>query len=295
MGVTPPGGASYVNVYGRDITEERHAHEQILQLVQELKSARDEAMQATQAKSQFLASMSHELRTPLNAIIGYSEMLHEEAEDLGQVGFLPDLQKIQGAGRHLLSLINDILDLSKIEAGKIEVEREPTDLAALLRSVMSQLEPQVRQDVLELRTRIPLELDLITSDGARLRQIMINLIGNALKFTERGYVEVVVETLPHTSTPARISVHDTGIGIPADRLGAIFDAFEQAESSTTRKFGGTGLGLPISRALCELLGYQLHVSSQPGAGTTFTIELLTHDGLRDVAHTDAVGETEHAT
>jgi signal transduction histidine kinase len=239
--------------------------------------------------------MSHELRTPLNSVIGFANILLKNKNGALRPQELTFLERILENGKHLLHLINDILDLSKIEAGKIEVEREPTDLAALLRSVMSQLEPQVRQDVLELRTRIPLELDLITSDGARLRQIMINLIGNALKFTERGYVEVVVETLPHTSTPARISVHDTGIGIPADRLGAIFDAFEQAESSTTRKFGGTGLGLPISRALCELLGYQLHVSSQPGAGTTFTVELLAGDGALVVAQAHTVGESEHAT
>jgi PAS domain S-box-containing protein len=260
------GRISYAIATFSDSTERRRAEEA-------LRSAKEAAEAASRTKSDFLARMSHELRTPLNSVIGFANILMKNRSGTLRQQELAYLDRILENGKHLLLLINDILDLSKIEAGKIEIEREPTDLGETVRRIVAQLEEQTQQQRVELRTMVPPELEPVVTDAVRLRQILLNLVGNALKFTERGSVEVRIETAPESAAPARVVVEDTGIGIPDDRLEAIFDAFEQAESSTTRKYGGTGLGLPISRALCELLGYELTVKSQLGVGTAFTVDL----------------------
>jgi PAS domain S-box-containing protein len=249
-----------------DITE-RHRAEAAL------RAAKDAAETASRTKSDFLARMSHELRTPLNSVIGFANILLKNKAGNLRSQDVAYLDRIQDNGRHLLLLINDILDLSKIEAGKVEIENETIDLKQLIRDVAQQFELQLRGSLVQMKLQIPEKIAPVVSDPARLRQVLNNLIGNAVKFTEHGHIMVAVD-IDDTAQPTRIRVSDTGIGIPAERLGAIFDAFEQAESSTSRKYGGTGLGLPISRALCELLGYSLTVRSRVQAGTEFTIDMM---------------------
>ena len=227
---------------------------------------------ANRAKSDFLARMSHELRTPLNSVIGFANvLLRNKAENLRpqDLGYV---ERIQKNGINLLGLINDILDLSKIEAGRVEIDREPVDLQQLLLDIASQFETQVAAKDVRLVTRIPTEVAAIETDAGKLRQIVTNLVSNAIKFTDRGEVTIALDTNT-AHVPIAISIRDSGIGIPASRTEAIFYPFEQAEKSTTRKYGGTGLGLPISRSLCELLGYDLRVASVEGKGSTFTIDL----------------------
>jgi signal transduction histidine kinase/DNA-binding response OmpR family regulator len=240
----------------------------------EVAAARDEAMQATQAKSQFLASMSHELRTPLNAIIGYSEMLHEEARDLGHEAFLPDLQKIQDAGKHLLSLINDVLDLSKIEAGKMDVLVEDFEVADLIDQVHSVIEPLIAKNanVLEV-TRAP-DLGTMRSDQTKLRQNLLNLLSNAAKFTEGGRITLAARRIAEPDGDRlQFVVCDTGIGMTPQQLAGLFQAFSQAKSSTSRDYGGTGLGLAITRHFCRMLGGDVTVESTPTQGSKFTMTL----------------------
>ncbi|MDB5098041.1 MAG: hypothetical protein JWM80_2462 [Cyanobacteria bacterium RYN_339] len=237
----------------------------------ELDTALMRAEEATRAKSLFLANMSHELRTPLNAILGYSEMLMEEAEDLGQAGFVPDLKKIHGAGRHLLSLIDDILDLSKIEAGKVELFYEPIAVLDLVEEVQQLVLPLVRQkgNTLELVTGAG--LGLIEADVTKLRQVLFNLLSNASKFTEQGAITLEVKQLD--AERLCFSVSDTGIGMTPEQLGKLFQDFTQADASTTRKYGGTGLGLAISKRFCEMMGGDIDVTSTSGQGSTFTVRL----------------------
>jgi signal transduction histidine kinase/CheY-like chemotaxis protein len=242
--------------------------------ITDLKQARDEAMEATQAKSQFLASMSHELRTPLNAIIGYSEMLHEEAKDLGEESFLPDLEKIQGAGRHLLSLINNILDLSKIEAGKMEVLVEEFDVAALLAEVRSVIQPLMEKNANTLVVSCAPDLGAMRSDQTKLRQNLFNLLSNAAKFTAQGQITLAARRVVQDGDDwLEFQVSDTGIGMTPEQLGRLFEAFAQAEASTSRDYGGTGLGLAITKQFCRMLGGDVSVESTPGQGSTFTIRL----------------------
>jgi PAS domain S-box-containing protein len=240
----------------------------------EVAAARDEAMEATQAKSQFLASMSHELRTPLNAIIGYSEMLHEEAEDLGQDAFLPDLEKIQSAGRHLLSLINNILDMSKIEAGKMDVLIEDFDVAALIGEVQSVIQPLMAKNANTLAVDAAPDLGVMRSDQTKLRQNLFNLLSNAAKFTRQGTITLAARRITRDDRGwLEFKVSDTGIGMTEAQLGRLFQAFAQAEASTSRDYGGTGLGLAITRHFCKMLGGDVSVESAPGQGSTFTIML----------------------
>ncbi|MGH6896698.1 MAG: response regulator [Geminicoccaceae bacterium] len=241
---------------------------------EQLREAKDEAEAATQAKSQFLASMSHELRTPLNAIIGYSEMLHEEAEDLGQRAFLPDLEKIQEAGKHLLNLINEILDLSKIEAGKMDVLVEEFDVPALLSEVQSVIQPLMAKNANSLRVDCAPDLGRMRSDQTKLRQNLFNLLSNAAKFTEQGQITLAARRIVQDGDDwLEFQVSDTGIGMTPEQVGRLFQAFAQADVSTSRDYGGTGLGLAITKHFCRMLGGDVTVESTPGQGSTFTVTL----------------------
>ena len=240
----------------------------------ELADARDEAMEATKAKSQFLANMSHELRTPLNAIIGYSEMLHEEADDLGQEDFLPDLEKIQEAGKHLLGLINDILDLSKIEAGKMSLLIEEFDVSDLINQVASVVQPLMAKNRNRLEIDADADLGTMRSDQTKLRQNLFNLLSNAAKFTKDGTISLSAKALQRDAKPwLTFEVRDTGIGMSEEQLGKLFQAFAQAEASTSRDYGGTGLGLAITRHFCHMLGGSIDVESKPGEGSAFSMTL----------------------
>ena len=238
-----------------------------------LRVAKDAAEEASRTKSQFLASMSHELRTPLNSVIGFSNILLKNKSRNLTAAELTFLDRIAANGKHLLSLINEILDLSKIEARKIELQIAPVALDELVGETVAQQEGLVRDKPVQLLAALPANVAPFPTDADKLRQIIINLIGNALKFTERGSVTVRVVTDPDDHHPLRIDVTDTGIGIPQDKLALIFEAFQQAEAGTARKYGGTGLGLTISQALCRLMGYHITVSSEVGRGSTFSIQL----------------------
>ena len=228
---------------------------------------------AGQHKSQFLANMSHELRTPLNAIIGYSEILQEDVADLGQEALVPDLKKIEGAGRHLLGLINDILDLSKIEAGRMDVFLEDVELVPLLEEVRALIVPLAEKNGNTLELRLAEDLGSIRTDRTKLKQSLLNILSNGSKFTENGRLTLVAERFESDRPMVRFAVSDTGIGMTEEQLGRLFQAFSQAEASTAKKYGGTGLGLAISRRFCQLLGGDITVTSRPGEGSTFTIVL----------------------
>jgi signal transduction histidine kinase/CheY-like chemotaxis protein len=245
-------------------------HQKTLSEVNErLAMSERRALAATEAKSQFLAHMSHELRTPLNAIIGYSEMVQEELEELGQTQLLPDLQKIHSAAKHQLGLINDILDLSKIEAGKMSLFLETFDLEATVQDVAATVRPLVAKNSNRLEVDCPTNIGTMRADQTKLRQILFNLLSNATKFTERGTISLRVAR----DGGVTFVVHDTGIGMSDEQVGRLFQAFTQAADSTTRKYGGTGLGLALSRKFCQLMGGDLKVVSQLGKGSTFTVTL----------------------
>jgi signal transduction histidine kinase/DNA-binding response OmpR family regulator/HAMP domain-containing protein len=258
-------GGGTVAVYS-DITELRTQN-------LELEEARELSEVANRTKSQFLANMSHELRTPLNAIIGYSEILQEDASENGQEQLVPDLKKIEGAGRHLLGLINDILDLSKVEAGKMDVFVEEIDLSSLLDEVKSIITPLVAKNSNKLEVRLADHVGSMRSDRTKLKQCLLNVLSNASKFTRDGKLTVQVRRLETDGPMVQINISDTGIGMNEEQIGRLFQAFSQADASTTKKFGGTGLGLAITRHFCRLLGGDISVASQPGVGSSFTIVL----------------------
>jgi PAS domain S-box-containing protein len=254
----------------RDITERKRT--------QALQKEKETVEQASRAKSQFLANMSHELRTPLNAIIGYSEMLQEEAEDLEQADFIPDLKKIHTAGRNLLCLINDILDLSKIEAGKTDLYLEDFDVAQLIQEVVNTIQPLVNKNDNRLIVIGRENLGSMQSDLTKIRQNLLNLLSNAAKFTDQGTISLIVERFQAGELQAGVpyitfKVTDTGIGMTSEQQSRVFQAFTQADASTTRKYGGTGLGLAIAQRFCQILGGEITVESTVGQGSTFTMQL----------------------
>jgi signal transduction histidine kinase len=238
---------------------------------QQARESEHRAEEANSAKSVFLASMSHELRTPLNAILGYCEMMQEEAAEGGHQALLPDLRKVQSSARHLLSVISDILDLSKIEAGKMDVLHEPFPLSELLADVGTAIEPLVGKNGNTFELVAPPECGTVWSDVTRLRQVLLNLLGNACKFTEKGRIRLDARREGVDGTERLVfRVSDTGIGMTPDQMARLFQPFTQADGSTSRKYGGTGIGLVISRRLCRMLGGDISVESEQGKGTTFT-------------------------
>ncbi|MGC4033781.1 MAG: ATP-binding protein [Tepidisphaeraceae bacterium] len=266
----------------REIEEAlRRSRENLKAALSDVKAARDEAEEARQAavdanvaKSQFLANMSHELRTPLNAVIMYSELLQEEAEDAKVPQFIPDLDKIRGAGKHLLALVNGVLDLSKIEAGKMELYLETFDVSSMSRDVIATVKPLIDKRKNRLELDLPKDGLKMQSDLTKVRQVLFNLLSNASKFSENGTIRL-------TAAPEKNSdgdwvcfqVSDTGVGMTPEQLGKLFQPFTQADASTTRKYGGTGLGLAITKRFCEMLGGEVWATSEAGKGSTFTVRI----------------------
>jgi signal transduction histidine kinase len=218
--------------------------------------------------------MSHELRTPLNAVIGYSEMLEELAQEEDRQEFVPDLRRIHSAGSHLLSLINDILDLSKIEAGKMEVHIETVAVPPLIQDVLSTVKPLAEKNDNVLEVRSLAAPAAVEADGIRLKQVLLNLLSNACKFTRHGRITLEVESQAENGASwALFRVKDTGIGMTAEQLARLFQPFTQADGSTSRKYGGTGLGLALSRHFCRSMRGDVTAESEPGAGSAFTVRL----------------------
>jgi signal transduction histidine kinase/putative methionine-R-sulfoxide reductase with GAF domain len=243
-----------------------------VRLFNEIQDKSRQLAEASQHKSQFLANMSHELRTPLNAIIGVSEMLREDAEALKQD--TEPLDRVLGAGRHLLALINDILDLSKIEAGRMELQLEDFALAPLIDNVVKTIEPLAAKNENRVAVSCDAAIGRLHADQMRLRQALLNLMSNANKFTDRGTITIDAQQGQENGRDwITIAVADTGIGMTPEQMGRLFQEFSQADASTTRKYGGTGLGLAISKRFCQMMGGDITVESEPGRGSTFTIRL----------------------
>lgn len=246
----------------------------VAMLISRIEEAVTHAKQADSAKSKFLANMSHELRTPLNAIIGYSELLSEDARDDKLIHYSNDLQKIHQSGTHLLGLINEILDLSKVEQGQMEIHPEEIDLMDLVNDVSTTIAPLAKNNANQLKVNLPADIGSFHSDLIKLRQVLLNLLSNACKFTRKGMIVLDVQKkLDHDQCSVVFTISDNGIGISPDKLDAIFEPFRQENHQTTRQFGGTGLGLTISKRFIDLLGGQLQLKSAKGEGSEFTIQL----------------------
>jgi len=228
--------------------------------------------------------MSHELRTPLNAVIGYSEMLADDAVAGGYAGIEPDLRKIKAAGTHLLSLINEVLDLSKIEAGKVEISAAQFDVATLIEQASAAVRPSMNDSNITLRVHCEAGLGSMYSDEVKVRQVLMNLLSNACKFTEKGSIDVMAGRIERAGAAwIKIAVVDTGIGISAEQIEKLFADFYQVDRSTTRKYGGTGLGLAISRRFCHLLGGEITVESRLHQGSIFTVLLPVQGVAQEMA------------
>jgi signal transduction histidine kinase len=246
-----------------------------------LRQATEDAERASAAKAEFLAKMSHELRTPLNAVIGYSQILLEDAEDDGDRQSIADLNKIHGAGQHLLKLVNEVLDLSKIEAGKMELDLQETNLAALMAQIVQATTPTVESKGNEIICRIAPDLGTALCDANKFLNMTGQLLDNAAKFTRNGKVEfVALRNHDASSDELVVQVIDSGIGIAADQITHLFEKFTVADDSSTSKYGGTGLGLALSQKLCKLMGGEISVESEIGKGSRFTIRMPLLSGRR---------------
>ena len=279
----PPTGADELGDMSRALLVFRDNARDIRKAREEAEEARHQAEAASRTKSAFLANMSHELRTPLNAIIGYSEILREDAQDRGDGTSEADLVKIETAGKHLLGLINDILDLSKIEAGRMDLHLEAVDLNKLASELRVLITPLMDKNSNTLAIEAPADIGVMHVDLVKLKQSLINLLSNAAKFTKNGVVTLKMDrsVSDRGQTFFTFAVRDSGIGMTQEQIDRLFQAFTQADASTTRNYGGTGLGLTITRHFCTMLGGDIAVTSEPGQGSVFTITLP--DGGADIA------------
>jgi len=268
-------------------------------LFREIAGKNQELEIASRHKSQFLANMSHELRTPLNAIIGFSEVLLDRM--FGEMSAKQEtyIRNIHASGRHLLSLINEILDLSKIEAGRMELQIEPCAVGPLIEEVATTASPLISKNGNRLTTDCPAAVGTLRADPKRVRQALLNVVSNAAKFTDKGHITLRARRFPDNGREwIAIDVADTGIGMSREQMGRLFQDFVQADASTTRKYGGTGLGLAISRRFCRMMGGDITVESEPGKGSTFTLRLpalmddeQSQDSLRVGTRHDVRGRT----
>ncbi|GHB95188.1 ammonium transporter [Cerasicoccus arenae] len=261
--------------YNRVITRVEEEFKRRGEAIAAAQAAREDAERANKVKNEFLANMSHELRTPLGIITGYTELVQEELVENGVQGYGEDLQTIADASNHLLHLINGVLDISKIESGRLEIHLEPIDVSDLVHRLAQTVKPLLRENSNELVINVPHDIEILVTDEIKLQQCLLNLISNATKFTEKGEIRLTLSRLfSEDNRPLFIcEVADNGIGMTESQMKNIFEAFTQADSSTTRKYGGTGLGLAITRSFCHLMGGDVAVSSRPGVGSVFTITL----------------------